>query len=841
MQQEQVGIKNNEKQYTYALLSKEQAEQRSKNVDNCQYNLDLVVEDDLIRGMIIIQFTCYSDQIKIDFCGQSITTLKVNNDDCSQEYIAKNWKKHQLSINTIKGENCIMINFNVKFSENEFGLIKYTLNSAIYIISLFCPNYCHSCFPCFDQPDIKAQIKLQLTCPKEWLAISNMNPILIEPCSETQNQWTFAITPKISLYLFSLNMGQWKQISKSLSSGIQMNLYSESEKFSACVSQSRLIQECIEEGFKYYESLFDIPFPFQKYDLIFCTFYFSGMEHPGAVLISKNSIYNKLDSSQLTKLFLLLLHELSHMWFGNLVTMKWWNDLWLNEAFAVYISYEALASVSKSQLFDQLQFDDTKIHYLLYKQNGVNLDINTNSHPIEMKIEDANQGLQAFDSITYNKGSAVLSALVKLIGFNNFIEIVQQYLNKYKWTNATTNDLFDLIQQNSRTVDIERWKREFIQENGINVIEIIQQDQQSILKQSCVSGNAIRQHLINVLLIKEDQKMEQKSILMTKDYHYLCELNDYLAAILNYNDDAYCISTFDDKSLSYLLQNFIKLELSNQIRVSIINNLFQMTYVLGTYKVKYFMEFVLQAMNPNIDSEVLNFMIEKLEILFLNLNVEQQISFGPIIFDKLFILLAQNNQFKETIFKEIGNFAFSKKHIHNIYLILTDTSTHKRNLQLLGRFLDCLFYKKHLLDQDYLLQYEQFWDTLKPYNPNFVIRQNAAQFDWIQIQEYFICLLENKAEYNSMEYILRGINNQYSLTYDQYLEVYLSNIKQLCSSLDQHKILLILNQGFPNQGDYQVLLKILNDLEQEFPNLKFTINKLKQRTIQKQKIQQWFD
>lgn len=98
----------------------------------------------------------------------------------------------------------------------------------------------------------------------------------------------------------------------------------------------------MDEGFKYYETLFGIPFPFEKYDLIFCSFYFSGMEHPGAVLISKNMIQNKFDSISLTKLFLLLLHELSHMWFGNLVTMKWWNDLWLNEAFAVYISYEAL-------------------------------------------------------------------------------------------------------------------------------------------------------------------------------------------------------------------------------------------------------------------------------------------------------------------------------------------------------------------------------------------------------------------------------------------------------------------------------------------------------------------
>ncbi|CAD8203810.1 unnamed protein product [Paramecium pentaurelia] len=841
MLQEQNGIRNDEKQIKYALLSKDQAEQRSMDIDNCQYTLDLIVENEIIMGMILINFTCYSDHIKLDFCGQQIQSVKVNNNEWSLDEIVKNWRKHQLSINTIKGENCIMIAFSIQFSESEFGLIKYTQNQSTYIISLFCPNYCHSCFPCFDQPDIKAKIKLQLTCPKEWLAISNMNPNLIEQCSETQNQWNFATTPKISLYLFSLNMGQWKKITKVLNQGIQMNLYTEQDKYITCLNSSILIQKCMEEGFNYYQSLFNIPFPFEKYDLIFCSFYFSGMEHPGAVLISRNMIQNRFDSNQLTKLFLLLLHELSHMWFGNLVTMKWWNDLWLNEAFAVYISYEALASVQQQESLKCYKFNDTKIHYLLYKQNGVNLDINSHSHPIEMKIEDANQGLQAFDSITYNKGSAVLSALVKLIGFNEFIEIVKQYLDKFKWRNATTNDLFDLIQQHSKVVDIERWRREFIQQNGINVIEIIKQDQQSILKQSSISGNAIRQHYMNILLIKEDNQMEEKQIMMTKDCHYLCESKDYSAAILNYTDDAYCISTMDDKSLSFILSNFNQLNISNQIRVLILNNIFQMTYILGTFKVKYFLEFVLQSMNQDVDAEVLNFMIEKVEILFMNLNVEQQLKFGPIIFDKLYLLISLNIELKEIIHNQIGNFAFDQEHIHQIYEILTLHQKSNRSLMLLGRFLDCLFYKKHLLNQDHLQSYELFWSTLKSYNPNFVIRQNAAAFTLEELQQYFISLLQNTAEYNQMENMFKGINNPYSLIYDQYLDIYYSNIKNLCACLDQHKILIVLNEGFPRQGDFNIQLQILNELEQEFPNLNFTLNKLKQRSIQRQKIQQSFD
>ncbi|CAD8152598.1 unnamed protein product [Paramecium octaurelia] len=841
MQLEQDGIRNDEKQIKYALLSKDQAEQRRQDVDNCQYSLDLAVQNDIIMGMILINFTCSSNQILIDFCGQQLMSVKVNNNEWTSEEIAQNWRKHQLSINTIKGENCIMITFSVAFSESEFGLIKYTQNQATYIISLFCPNYCHSCFPCFDQPDIKAKIKLQLTCPKEWLAVSNMNPILIEQCSETQNQWNFATTPKISLYLFSINMGQWKKISNELHSGLQMNLYSEQEKYTACMNSNALIKRCIEEGFQYYESLFGIPFPFEKYDLIFCSFYFSGMEHPGAVLITRNMLQNKFDSTLLTRFFLLLLHELSHMWFGNLVTMKWWNDLWLNEAFAVYISYQALQSVSKKEPFNSYKFYDPKIHYLLYKQNGVNLDINTNSHPIEMKIEDANQGLQAFDSITYNKGSAVLSSLVTLIGFDKFIEIVTQYLDKFKWANATTNDLFDLIHYHSKAVDIQRWKQEFIQQNGINVVEIISQDQQKILKQSSISGNAIRQHLMNVLLIKEDNQMEERSIMMNKDTHYLCDSKDYSAAILNFTDDAYCISTLDDKSLSFVLTNFNKLNLSNLIKVSILNNIFQMTYILGTFKVQYFIEFLLPSMVPDIDAEVLNFMIEKLDILFAYLSVEQQLKFGPIIFEKLDLLRASNNELKQLILSQIGNFAFDKEHIHKIYEILMMAGAQHRSLSLLGKFLDCLFLKKHYLNQEHLLSYEQFWNTLKPYNPNFVIRQNAAAYTWEEIQLYFLSLLENTAEYNQMEYILKGINNQYSLIYDQYLQIYYSNIKTLCACLDQHKILIVLNEGFPKQGDFNLQLQILTELEQQFPNLNFTLNQLKQRTIQKQKIQQSFD
>ncbi|CAD8126032.1 unnamed protein product [Paramecium sonneborni] len=582
----------------------------------------LVIQDDIIMGKILIQFTCYSDQTNLDFCGYQITSLKVNDDYWSQEDIVKNWKKHQLSINTIIGENCILITFCVKFSENKFGIIKYTQNSSIYITSLFCPNYCHSCFPCFDQPDIKAQIKLQLKCPKEWLAISNMNSTLIEPFSESQNKWHFAITPKISVYLFRLNMGEWKMIPTTL------------------ISVNQLLFKIV-----------------LKKDL--------------------NIMYNYL---------------VFHFHFKNMIQYfvpfisKEWNILELFYYLKILFKINQILGnqQSKSQSLKQLKFDDPKIHYLLYKQNGIDLDININSHPIEMNIEDANQGLQAFDSITYNKGSSVLQALVKLIGFNDFIDIIRHYLNKFKWANATTDDLFDLIQQNTQNVDNTRWKRLFIQQNGINLIEIIQQVQQSILKQSSISGNSIRQHLINVLLIKDNEKMESKSIMMTKDQHYLWKFNEYSAAILNYSGDSYCISTFDDRSLSYLLLNFNKLELTIQIRISIINNLFQMACLLGTFQVKLFMDFILQAMNSNIDTEVLDFMIDTLGTVFMNLNVEQQSGFGPIIFDKLYLLKHKlfNSKQQYTIKSEQGFY----KNIQQLYITIT-----KRNLSLKTRLINCFF------------------------------------------------------------------------------------------------------------------------------------------------------
>ena len=289
------------------LLSRDLAHDRTKQVSNVSYQLQFYFETDSEHYKVdtIINFELLTLCNLIIECGVfSIQSLSVNsNEPLSMNQIKEIWKENALYIPKellIKGTNTLTIKTTSLFSRDGSAFHSYTRHQSgeQFCYTVCPPNYAHLIYPCFDQPDIKATFDLKVLAPREWVVISN-TPVL-ETKSETflkffqgnQRLWQFKTTPKLSTYLFSIAAGNFKEIAPKKTTQIPMKLYCAGYKYSFLINQSEEFFNLIELGINFYSKFFGTPFPFEKYDQVFCPeFKFMAMENPGMVCMTENHIY----------------------------------------------------------------------------------------------------------------------------------------------------------------------------------------------------------------------------------------------------------------------------------------------------------------------------------------------------------------------------------------------------------------------------------------------------------------------------------------------------------------------------------------------------------------------
>ncbi|MEM2138557.1 MAG: M1 family metallopeptidase [Candidatus Woesearchaeota archaeon] len=301
-------------------------------------------------------------------------------------------------------------------------------------------------FPCLDHPDYKATFDITIITKENETAISNM-PVkeinLIEKNNETKKAYVFETTPIMSTYLVYLSAGLFEWIEDKLINKIENK---EKETLIRVITtpgkkeQGKFALELGKKFLKYYEDYFQIPYPLPKMDLIAIADFAAGaMENWGSITFRENALlFDEKISSTATKQRIaeIIAHEIAHQWFGNLVTMKWWNDLWLNESFATYMATKAVADVfPEFDFWDQFLSDST--------ESAMRLDSLKSSHPIEAKVKTPKEIAEIFDDISYDKGGSILRMLNYYIGEKYFIEGVKHYLNKYKYENTESIDLWN--------------------------------------------------------------------------------------------------------------------------------------------------------------------------------------------------------------------------------------------------------------------------------------------------------------------------------------------------------------------------------------------------------------
>lgn len=371
----------------------------------------------------------------------------------------------------ISGEAEIIIDYNGAIHEDLRGFYigKHNIGDTEYLIGAtqFEAIDARRAFPCFDEPAIKASFNLQLLIDKQYSAISNTN-IIKEKVSGKKKEITFAETPQMSSYLVAWAIGKFEKVSKKTNPPIggkkDVSVYVPTGKKSGAGFALDVSVKVLD----FFENYFGIPYPLQKLDLVALPdFASAAMENWGLITFRETALLVEKKHTALQNkkwVALVIAHEIAHQWFGNLVTMNWWDDLWLNEGFANYIEYVAIDAIFPEwNVWDEFVGGDMG--------DALRLDSLKSSHPIKMEIKDAGDIDEAFDDITYRKGATVIRMLAEYMGAKQFRTGISNYLKAHKYGNATTNDLWVHLEKNSGK-PIKKLMTSWVNQAGFPVIDV---------------------------------------------------------------------------------------------------------------------------------------------------------------------------------------------------------------------------------------------------------------------------------------------------------------------------------------------------------------------------------
>lgn len=430
----------------------ELAAQRRQVLSNLTYKLYIDIPENpkipiLGRGEIDFELN-ESINLPIDFraSDSSIMNITVN-----YRQIRSKLKNGHIIIPKIflkKGQNKVSI---------DFILGKTSLNrKGDYLFSLLVPDRASTVFPCFDQPDLKAIYTLTLQTPKSWVAVSNA-PVINKMSTDTSTLWLFGKTEPISTYLFAFATGRFDTLSANLGR-FRMTIYhreTDKEKLNRSIKEVVALHKNSVEWLQNYTT---IPYPFSKLDIVLIPdFPYSGMEHPGAIFYRDNRILLDENPSvtQMLSRANLIAHEVSHQWFGNLVTMTWFNDVWLKEVFANLMA-DKIVNPQYPKINHDLSF------LLSHYPKAYTVDRTNAANPIRQNLDNLLLAGTLYGDIIYHKAPIALRQLELMMGESDFQKGLQIYLKRFAYSNADWNQLIGILDSIS-TEDIRNWNKRWIE------------------------------------------------------------------------------------------------------------------------------------------------------------------------------------------------------------------------------------------------------------------------------------------------------------------------------------------------------------------------------------------
>ncbi len=459
----------------------------------------------LFRSDTTITFDAATDgDVHVDLIADRVESARLDGTDLDPGTFADS----RLPLRLTAGPHTVQVIAHCRYSRTGEGLHRFVdpADKSTYLYSQFEPADARRMFANFEQPDLKAEFALNAVAPEDWTVVSNGALVSTEPLGDGHARFTFAQTKPISTYLTALVAGDYHRAERILhtpSGDLPAAVYCR-ESLADHLDADRIL-DVTERGFGVFERSFAQPYPFGKYDQVFVPEYNGGaMENVGCVTLRDEYVFrSRATPASYQVRDDTILHELSHMWFGDLVTMRWWDDLWLKESFATWASNYALSQIVEEPESAWASFTNG------FKTWAYRQDQLPSTHPIAADMVDLEAVEQNFDGITYSKGASVLVQLVAYVGQEEFLAGCRQYFQRHAYGNTALGDLLAALHTASGR-DLSDWSAQWLETTGVNTLqpEIAVDDQGTItsflVRQSTPPEHpTLRQHRIAIGLYAE--------------------------------------------------------------------------------------------------------------------------------------------------------------------------------------------------------------------------------------------------------------------------------------------------------------------------------------------------
>lgn len=536
----------------------ELAQDRAERVSDLRYDLFFSIPEQLedsIPATLSLTFTLQNSKtdLLLDFKEKNdhLQSVAVNGREIEpaieQEHIVLPDRFLKKGVNQV----------DIQFIAGELSLNR----SEEYLYTLLVPDRARTVFPCFDQPDLKARFTLELEIPGEWVASGNGSLEKIQEIGE-RKKYQFKESAPISTYLFAFAAGRF-QVQDAERDGRPMTMFYRESDTAKVAASAKTIFDLHAHALNWLEEYTGISYPFEKFDFVLIpTFQYGGMEHVGNIFYREGSLM--LDEGATTNQLLarasLIAHETAHMWFGDLVTMQWFDDVWLKEVFANFMAAK-IVNPSFPEINHELRF------LLAHQPSAYGEDRSGGAHPIQQPLENLQDAGTLYGRIIYQKAPVVMRQLESLVGEATFRDGLREYLQTYAFGNASWDDLIDILDRKSER-DLKQWSQVWVKEAGMPVLRTDWEKQDdkiskfSIVQEKTSPGGAYWPQQTTVALIYADSIVKTNVAIQDADTEVtkLIDRPAPLAILPNGAAISYGYFRLDEQSLGYLLKTSGQLE-----------------------------------------------------------------------------------------------------------------------------------------------------------------------------------------------------------------------------------------------------------------------------------------
>ena len=475
-------------QVTASNLTHDEARARASVISDVAYAvvLDLAEGDpETYRSTTTVTFSTSHDEVEtfLDLAHHRLLQVTINGREVEVEE-----GTGRVQLRGLARTNEVVVDARCAYSRSGVGLHRFTdpVDGEVFCYTQFEPQDAHRVFACFDQPDLKAPITVEVVAPAGWEVVSN-GRVTQRPASGLEGRWRFAPTKPIPTYIAAVVAGPYHRVTDR-HGDIELGVYCR-RSMAAHIDPEEILG-ITRAGFDWFAEQFDLPYPFDKYDQLFVPeFNFGAMENPGCVTFSEQYVFrSKVTQAAHLSRANTILHEMAHMWFGDLVTMRWWDDLWHNESFATFMAHTAVAEATRFGGESWADFAHSMKAWA-YQQDQL-----PSTHPIVADIPDTDSVMANFDGITYAKGASVLKQLHAWVGADAFTSGVRDYFRAHAYDNAELADFLKALEGPSGR-QLDRWAAEWLQTAGVATLSVdVEADDDGVITAATVRQEATPEH-----------------------------------------------------------------------------------------------------------------------------------------------------------------------------------------------------------------------------------------------------------------------------------------------------------------------------------------------------------